>query len=480
MGLPTINSLTCSLSQEFIMTENTPKITEAPEGYTSPILTGDWHITIVALVSDDDTTEYLSKAQQNWGLHPAVVDALNISHPVCGLPELILQWPHASEEDPTMLAYTQSREKALRNLQTRVKLGRYLTKFWPNIRDDVLRGIADKYIGANMFEFEMLTDADDIVRSAMKGPNSCMRTVEHDASYHPYRCYDPRLGWSCAVRYRTVYGMRYIVGRALVYEGVYVRSFKADDDNIEGTGYSQSDEKLQAWLHGQGIHKRSGWPTGTRLAVVYDDNDRQVAPYIDGTNDHTKNHHTQLTVTKDDGTTHAPLNYFELGSGGICLDSADGWLDDCSGAAEDTTECDHCEETVDTDDTQTVLDSDGDEICVCDYCCRHHYSSAANSNFRVPDDTVEETVEGVSICIAGWADLDDFTKITHGQHAGEWTRDCRAVVDVDGGIWHTRDLVSEDLMCCSDGEYRAADAAEAFEAEQEEQEESEAPSEQTT
>lgn len=342
-------------------------------------------------------------------LHPVVVDLLKNR----ALPErwqaVVLEWPHASDEDQTLLAYTPNEEKALKGIVVNLSPAKYIRKHWGDLADHEVRDVVARV--ANEANFSWYSTADDIVHVAMNGPRSCMSWRDHEefdedgelAWPHPYRAYAPELGWRMAVR-RGPDGR--IDGRALVYQetperSVFVRSYRRTFEAYAGTmqeTYSQSDEALEAWLQNQGIDKLDGWPEGTTLARMVDrDSDKPVVPYLDGCND--RFNFIGDAIRIEDG-------------GKNCADCTDGdWSE-----GGDWRTCDHCGEEFDFDE--------GEHIYV---------------GFRE-----DEIVGG---CCAG-----DFTCVTGRRRQTYYVRD-EYVVWVNGEAYDEDYLDDNDIVELHDGTY---------------------------
>ena len=293
--------------------------------------------------------EWFDRETNLRALHPAVNVLLQDQPPIfqyiTDWREMLLEWPHESKEDPTKLAYTQSDDKGERDIQTRTTIGKYLRKHMPNVPDHELRDyVAQFTIEGNCYISDSL---DDIVRVVMNGPDSCMKKSRWSADDHPYRVYLPEYGW--AIAWREEAGR--IVGRALLNhredeDNIFVRSYKQS-----GSGYSQSDEHLEAWLTKQGYTHESGWD-GCKVARIENDyNNSFVMPYLDG-NDQ----------SVDDCGTHMEIVY----EGEYDANNTDGWT---SGSG---VSCPDCGDTVDEYDLISVGYYGDHAVCEC--CVDNEYT----------------------------------------------------------------------------------------------------------
>jgi hypothetical protein len=256
-----------------------------------------------ALKADDG---WHSRLQCVCCLHPAVTDLLERGHRPTNLHALVLEWPHVALNDAKMLAFTPDAAKGERGISVKTAPGKYLRKHWPSLADNDVRDTVARVLSAGLFQWR--DTSDEIVDGVQSGPSSCMKWDDYEFEYagdedgndaydkpHPYRAYDPKLGWRMAVRFHED-GKR-VDGRCLVYapEGetpVFVRSFRRCFQTNSYTGeqeetYSQSDEALESWLrNSQGCVKKHEWPKGTRLKKLAWEHPHWqyefVVPYIDG------------------------------------------------------------------------------------------------------------------------------------------------------------------------------------------------------
>jgi hypothetical protein len=230
-------------------------------------------------------------AQHGWAvreqtkapMHPLVLEVLEeypLEEAICKT--MALYWPHTSDCGQ-MVAFTPSPEYGERNRQVKTSIGKFLRKFYlsAQIPDHVLRNLATKVVRKTM---ELTTDPTEWFHVLKEGPRSCMSPTDSRTwpcfDKHPYRVYDPELGWSMAVRYADD-GTP--MARALVYKHKYfVRTYRRHAD--WPNGYSYADETLAVWLEDQGIRKLESWADAdmeVRIKIIHDGN-CIVAPYLDG------------------------------------------------------------------------------------------------------------------------------------------------------------------------------------------------------
>jgi hypothetical protein len=295
----------------------------------------DWHV----------------REQARYDMHPIIKKAVMLAPPA-NWHALVLEWPHISvSSDTSKIAYTRNEQHGIDNRQTVTTVGKYITRNFPTMRDHEVRDLCGMY-GASTFKISH--SMEEMIDLIQRGPRSCMVFNENDDDYmadegHPYRVYDPALGWGLAVRVMACS----IDGRALVNENskTFVRSYRRNDG-----GYSGSDEELQSWLVDQGYTHRSGWDLGTRLRYIPFRKygmDLPTAPYIDGQNRTVRvDEYTKTLIIDDDGNW--------------CCDQTNGEAQENASCV-----CPDCNDRVDEDDLNSTYDGNGD--MVCNSCIENEY-----------------------------------------------------------------------------------------------------------
>jgi hypothetical protein len=296
-------------------------------------------------------------------LHPAVQEALKLAKPR-SVRVLLMHLPRPSKEAKDALIFNQSYDKLCRALYTRTSPGKYLREHFPSLTDTEIRDIVA--LTCTNGEFGINWDLANMINTVEDGPTSCMKG--YGAYEHPYRVYDPALGWGMAFKKSTAYEMdtahapKYF-SRALVNSSsmTFVRSYK-----FGGVGnYSHACEALEAWLATQGYKKAGGW-RGLKLkrlpADQYDNS--FVMPYVDGEQSIYEGSVDYFTV----GATAETPNYIGLGnstSGELALDNDDD---------EDLSSCEDCDESYPTNDDDAWRWAGVDESRrICCHCCDTEY-----------------------------------------------------------------------------------------------------------
>ena len=339
----------------------TPALTQAQFKtlYAAPLLLGDscnWHHRTQLLHILKASRPWFRDLTARFNHHPALTPLFNnyaLSQYITDWREMLLEWPHESKEQPGMVAYTQSEDKGVRNLQTRTSLTKYIKRHCPTMPDHVLRDFCVLY-DTTAGNIEVVHDLNKIIEAVQQGPSSCMQDdswneTDEAGNYtdHPYRVYDPKYGWHMAIRKVG----ETIMGRCLcLTDGdnkLFVRSYRKTDGN------SPTDTALEAWLANAGYSKECEWPTGTKLAYVANQYGETLMPYIDG---------DTKRIAERDG-------YFMITPRGeCCADNTDGLFQ------QSGYQCPDCDDYVDEDDTYST-GYHGDHS-VCRGCIEDHYVMA--------------------------------------------------------------------------------------------------------
>jgi hypothetical protein len=101
----------------------------------------------------------------------------------------VKHFAHVSEKDPDLLAYTQSRDKGNADIQTPIKVGVYLTKYFSDvltveqINDYARRWKTDTDIPVDRVKLQIAGTPDDSTAVYAHGPLSCMRDSEGVVAY---------------------------------------------------------------------------------------------------------------------------------------------------------------------------------------------------------------------------------------------------------------------------------------------------------
>lgn len=372
-------------------------------------------------------------------LHPIVWEVIayptlpTLSEADCRV--MAMHWPHLSKCGERV-AFTPTPEYGERNRQQTTTVGKYLRKFYTaaDLPDHVLRDLATRVVRKRM---ELTTDTTEWYRILKEGPRSCMSPTSDkwwsSFAEHPYRVYDPSLGWSMAVRYADD-GTP--MARALVYKGKYfVRTYRRHDD--WPNGYSHADETLAVWLEDQGIHKLNSWADAdmeVQIKVI-PENDCIVAPYLDG----------NMQYVDIDGVLLPDVKDAAQGKYYICGGTS-GWSSSLQYVRTHPCACcgqGHPEDVYEEDGIFLGQhgDGDGDWVgpCCTDQCVEvtdprtdDTYWVYRNNTFTLVG--VDEVYED---CRVVHRHLRTVT-IDHGPYEGEYALASDCIQDINGAWWYRR------------------------------------------
>lgn len=281
-----------------------------------------------------ETKDYIEAQYESgaWTPIPDYLGTFYIVPPDDSVPFAV----HKSISSPGMIAFYESIAKAEAQRETITKVGRFLTRFRPELSQDDIRKLAERYQaeqGQNVLTFA--TTEDDIEKVYVNGPNSCMAgsALKFDSSIHPTRVYAAG-------------------DLAIAHIGTDSRVLCWPEKKIYGRAYGNTESQrdiLTNTLNDMGYSYDSYKFCGAKLLLV-EDKDSYVMPYLDH----------GLEVEKRDG-------HFVIVRDGIPADSTSGLLP--------TKECSHCETNIgNSDEYGDLCESCYDEHSYCDNCeeLTHH------------------------------------------------------------------------------------------------------------
>lgn len=296
-----------------------------------------------------------------YRIHDAVMSMMETYVPD-NWQQLLLEWPHKAASDPNRIAYTRDERSGEADRQVVTTIGKYLTRHFSHAPDNFIRDIVARHTYGG--KIEIVTDMGEMVRAVIDGPGSCMTRdfqlmCDDGVRRHPYAVYDPKLGWSMAVRYDG----REILGRCLVWQSAenpdekgFVRSYKREKGCVSHSG---RDEAIDAHLTNLGYELWRGWPEGTPLVEYSLRQGGYLMPYIDGNSQNVN----ASDFTIDD-------------SGDLCASNTNGMVD------SHTHTCEDCGEGMHEDDvTWTGIHEDR---CICSNCIDNYtyaYSRRGNEYY---------------------------------------------------------------------------------------------------
>jgi hypothetical protein len=292
--------------------------------------------------------EWHRRQTQAHPLHRAILHAWEYANPADEV-QLVMEWPHASKQGEHMIAYTRDEKYGEADRVMTTPVAKYLARHFPKLASNVIRDIAARYVEAQIGIVRTLPEMLEIIEN---GPSSCMSGKADEFNTrgtHPYAAYDPQYGWHMAY----VKEGAAITGRALLNDKTWVRTYRRDSS---GSGYSQSDDRLNVWLRDQGYSKADDWE-GFKLARIEARNNCGfIAPYLDGS-------------SKDVDVHRDHLRIVGCGDGEYTCSSTNG---DAEAREDDRMTCEDCDDRMYGDDTYHVYRNAS--RCVCTHCYENNYT----------------------------------------------------------------------------------------------------------
>lgn len=289
-------------------------------------------------------------------------------------------FPHVAKGDPTQIAFTESNDAGTRDVQKRMRPGRYLERFFGEdlTASDIRTWAADWAAMYEENDLQIATTPEEIARVYGEGPSSCMsgRAREFDTPVHPASVYG---AGDLAVAYMV--RDNEITSRALLWPAKkQVGRIYGDVDRIypllKAAGYGPNINTSQSAGCGP-------WGNfeGARLLRVECDDGRFVCPWLDD-NCFVNDDGRHLIITND---------------GDYDGQNTDGMCGECGFV------CDSCNDRY-SEDERNYVDGHG-ELCDscycdstfhCDECSSRVYGEPA---FHVGNHTVcDGCSENYSLC----------------------------------------------------------------------------------
>lgn len=349
--------------------------------------------------------------------------------------QLALEFPVFDEKSGST-KYIAS-ERALETFwvkTTDTRTGKYLRRHF-DAPDHVIRDAVE--LAVNGSTCHVTYDMKKMLE-LVANPNiySCMTNFEQDSPDHPYRVYDPELGWGMA--YRMQAGVP--VSRALIYKnpiGVDAPCFVRSYQGPKAQTHKPGDSALEAWLVDKGYTFADDWPIGAELRHITARSSTFLAPYIDGSNDF-----VQVT-----GSTLKIVEYKKLDEI-YKLEGLQGYKKYDAYHHKFKWTCPHCETEHDVgaegespeemrhhgrhDSAQHCTECDDEFTFVIGYSGREYY---------LHNDDVVHARNGKAYD-EDYLGYNDIVEITAGRYSSEYEEAYNTVRCTDGGTWAEEDIVA--------------------------------------
>ena len=312
---------------------------------------------------------------------------------------------HQSVSDRTLLAYTQDNRKGSLDIQTPIKPGRYLARFFGDILSpmEIAKMAAwqttgtyeTDYNNPEVYPLAFAYEPEAIVEVYKDGPASCMSHDECDyraGGEHPTMIYG---AGDLAIAYLRHHETGKIVARALTWPAkkfcgrIYPTPHCWEQDGFESMEASEAcQQALEARLRDDGygfISTDSRGFNGARLIRHELDVDHVVMPYLDN------------SYGFNDEGDHLVMHR----NGDYCGDDPDGYVEITPSGEP----CDNCGDRVDADEISTVYmrtyrgQARGEQAWC--QCCRDNSSFFCEGlQEQMRDDVAHTVVDGETYCDA--------------------------------------------------------------------------------
>lgn len=280
---------------------------------------------------------------------------------------------HLSNQNPPLLAYTMDATKGCRDIQTPIKAGRYLAKYF----SDVLTAKQIAYMAAwqangskpqgeaGEAEVQFATTQEEIVGAYVKGPTSCMDGDNFDEDDSPVRVYaagdlaiaylegePPNQPDNTVIARCLVWPAKKVMGRVYPTQGNFERDGWRNDEEHMAAHYAL-ESKLKEMGY-ESVYEGGSFSGAKLLSIRVHGN--YVMPYLD--NDY----------GVDDDGYHFIMR--EEGEGEYTCQETGGYR---GGEREDRYEytCENCNEG-NNDGTSAVRTRSGLTDEWCEYCTSNH------------------------------------------------------------------------------------------------------------
>lgn len=267
-----------------------------------------------------------------------------------GLTRYWWHFPHVSLTDRSMVAFTPSCEYGKRDRQVRMKVGKYLQRFYSDVFDEqAIREIANT---CKPFVISWATTRDEMREIYSRGPSSCMSGSAYDFScdgYHPVDVYEGE--------FRLAY---------IDSGGIVARGFVHEPTKRWVRTYGSEMLALQTMLNAEGYHQSdNGWVGAHLRAIEICGGNDWVMPYLDGGCQSVRL------------VTHDGKRMFEVVSNRSDYDGSasntNGRLHNYDGDDEYHSNCDSCGDRYHNDDLHYIERHD---VSVCEDCRDDEYTYA--------------------------------------------------------------------------------------------------------
>lgn len=359
---------------------------------------------------------------------------------------------HISVTKPYMVAFTETPAKGEADIQTPMKPGKYLERFFSSVlTGDEIKELALAFVRLDTdVELKFATSSEDIVDVYLNGPDSCMskKPSYYDGSAHPVSVYGDsslRLAYIENDKYGqdgAPFSDQKIKSRALVYEDekVFVRvyptvtSYGNVNDRREAAQLAY--DELYAALEQAGYRKGS-FKGATIRRIENEKGSSFIMPYLDGDCQGVDDSGDMFTITS---------------CGDYTANSVNGLIDE-EDSPEDEFICSCCEDYVNDDYSREVQVGRNLTETWCELCADHHAFYCHGSGTYYSDSNYDYTEIDGDIYERGYVS----NNFTFCDHVEEYTSDdCYKVImnkRRDAETWSITAIIDDAFCCVIDGLY---------------------------
>jgi len=286
-----------------------------------------------------------------------------------GNPLFYFHLAHVSQVEPLQIAYNASVDKLRRDIQIRIKPGRYLSKFYPELSDERIRTLVHKFEADNQKNELTIIDNSSAkawveaysfeVQASDSSSTSCMMGRDC-VSIYAYSGND-----LCLL---VIWKEDAVIARAVANSETkeYVRAY-TNYDKLAANTFIQI-------LHDAGWSPNDACLEGSRLVRIESSQTNKFkCPYIDGEYQSVRDNGTHLQICE--GDSDDPDIYEAT--------NQDGWTSEGLGPV---VQCDDCGTSMDEDEGNY---SEYHDNSVCNRCNRRYVMAYADPRHRNHTDLVK-------------------------------------------------------------------------------------------
>lgn len=331
--------------------------------------------------------------------------------------ELVEHYAHRSVEDSNLIAFTENADKGARDIQTRMKAGRYLKKFFPDLPAKKIAFMAEwaqrgqrPPVDFGVLDLKFASTSKEIEDVYEHGPNSCMSGDEAvrvygagdlAVAYLEPRHRDPDSELSAITARALVWPERKAMGRVYPTPDNY----SSDGFSSEGEAKSMQDQLFDRL-------KAEGYTSFYEDGAIFDGARLLAIPYPPGS-DPVGNNWVMPYIDNNRFDGDGKDGFFRIehngrwSAGDTCGYTAGPYRQD--GESKGT--CDECAARVPDDDLTVVgIDTgpEGETLCCtqafCPSCVQHSTFVCDGSGIRYATGSVgQQTTRGGATVSRRWA-----------------------------------------------------------------------------